>query len=188
VLHIPKSQTTSLHQSTTSHRTSLHLPQAPKFSRHRSSRDIIAASNATQHSAFRTHQFALPNPHKPKLDTHTHQHVFLRNGRPPPNLFRAKDRTGRGRNRHGFRHVQPVRTPITPTPISCPIYPYCTLSPARIQVLGRIRERSLTRSQSPQILHLKMHRHILPRSRSQQGRIRLPRPLCGQVLRGECQG
>jgi hypothetical protein len=33
-----------------------------------------------------------------------------------------------------------------------------------------------------------MHRHIVPRSRSQQGRERMSGPMCGQVLRGQCQG
>ena len=33
-----------------------------------------------------------------------------------------------------------------------------------------------------------MHRHILPRSRPQQGRVRLSRPLRRQVLRSERQG
>ena len=33
-----------------------------------------------------------------------------------------------------------------------------------------------------------MHRHIVPRSRPEQGRVRLPRPLREQVLRGQRQG
>lgn len=33
-----------------------------------------------------------------------------------------------------------------------------------------------------------MHRHIVPRSRPEQGRVRLPRPLRQQVLRGQRQG
>jgi hypothetical protein len=44
------------------------------------------------------------------------------------------------------------------------------------------------RSQSPQILHRQMHRHIVPRSRPQQGRVCVLRPLRRQVFRGQCQG
>lgn len=43
----------------------------------------------------------------------------------------------------------------------------------------------LTHTQTPQILQLQMHRLDLPRSRPEQGRIRLSRPLRRQVLRSQ---
>lgn len=69
----------------------------------------------------------------------------------------------------------------TQSPLSTPLPP--SILPRTANHLA-----NAPRIQSPQILLLQMHRPHIPRSRSQQGRIRLPRPLRVKVLRGQCQG
>ena len=48
--------------------------------------------------------------------------------------------------------------------------------------------QTLMLEQPCQILHGQMHRHVVPRGGSQQGRVGVPGSLRVQVLRGQCQG
>lgn len=56
-----------------------------------------------------------------------------------------------------------------------------------ISTTEQVVNQSFSTFQAPQILHIEMHRHILPRSRPQQGRIRVLGSLRRQILRGQCQ-
>jgi hypothetical protein len=128
----------------------------------------------------------------------SNHHVLPLRRRPPPAHIRREDRSRRDRSRNDLRYVQSVRIPFPhlipmPMPIlipslinslpSPPIFPHQAITP----VHPPHHLHYLTHPQPNTILHPKMHPRRLPRSGPEQRRIRLPGPLCRQILRGERQ-
>lgn len=66
-----------------------------------------------------------------------------------------------------------------------PLLAHCTLLILQYHYLAPLTH---VNKQASQILFRKMHRHIVPRSGPEQGRIRMSGSVRGQVLRGQCQG
>ena len=89
--------------------------------------------------------------------------------------IRGEDRSSRSRNRDGLQHVQPVHLTSPQSPSTSATLPLLTVA----------LFTPLTLAQTGGYVYEKVHSQLIPRSRPQQGRVRVSGPVRSQVLRGQ---